>query len=916
MLNPLFDITHLKDHIAAGGLVLTANRRLARSVLAAWGQHCQLQGVRAWPQPPVYALDDWFTECWQELLDGGYPPALAGGIVNPHGERWLWQQVIAADTETPDGDPAAFAELARTAAQQLERWRVPLRQLEYSNHEGCQHLLRWLDGYHKALAQRSLLSREQALGLVSQGFREGILPAPTAIRLVGFQTLPPLYRDILATTGAAVDEHTAPPSNQTMARTAIVDDDDSELLAAARWARVQLDAAPDARIGVVVPNLTSIRTRVERVFRDQLTPAHGLPDSGHAPPPFNISAGVPLARTPLVASALDLLALRAPEHPLRYYCGLLTDPFWGDADSELTARSRAEVLLRELGKAAPSTADFRQQVQRAVSSPNKTSRDGDTQDVLASSDWGIRLQQFNESLRRQPAKALLRDWGSLFSAQLQILGWPGGRTLDSNEYQQWQHWRDLLDEFAALSAIAGPVAPAQALAQLRQMAAATIFQPQTADAPVQVLGLLEAVGLRFDRLWVAGMDASRWPQPPSPNPLLPVALQRQYGMPRSSAEQELHLAQALFENLRSGAAEVIFSHARRDGDGERLPSALIRDLPPWSEPVENTAGQRQIAQPLIIELLGSAQLERVPIGPAPPVARTGTVFAGGSGVLKDQAGCPFNAFAIWRLGATPLEEPVFGLSAPDRGTLVHRCLELLWSRLQTQAALLQLDKQTSAALIAEVVADALRPWQRDRPDLFGPRFVRIERARLHALLSTWLDIDRGRGDFTVIAPEQAVAVDIAGLKLSLRIDRIDQLADGSLVLIDYKTGATKPKVWAGERPEEPQLPLYALSQQAPVAALCLARLSGRAGVDLCGTGRDTNLLPGLVAPATLDLPESWPATLAHWRRVLEQLAREFLDGYAELAFYTRSAADYQGHLLPLNRWPESVTLMDLEGDAR
>lgn len=53
MLNPLFDITPLKDHIATGGLVLTANRRLARSLLAAWGQHCQTQGAEVWPQPPV-----------------------------------------------------------------------------------------------------------------------------------------------------------------------------------------------------------------------------------------------------------------------------------------------------------------------------------------------------------------------------------------------------------------------------------------------------------------------------------------------------------------------------------------------------------------------------------------------------------------------------------------------------------------------------------------------------------------------------------------------------------------------------------------------------------------------------------------------------------------------------------------------
>lgn len=902
MLNPLFDITHLKNHIAAGGLVLTANQRLARSLLDAWGQYCQHQGMEVWRQPPVYALDDWFAECWRALLDRGYQPALIGGIANPHAERWLWQQVIATDEASPDGDPAAYAELARDAWQSLQLWQVPLRQLEHSNHEGCQHLLRWFDGYRKALAQRALITREQAVAIIGRGFGDGVLIAPAAIRLVGFQTLPPLYRAILGVASARVDdtgnvmEVDATESAQSLAMAATLDDDNSEILAAARWAKAQLENGTGTRIGVVFPNLTRIRSRVERVFRDQLTPAHGLPGSGHAPPPFNISAGVPLARTPLVASALNLLALQSPEHPLPYYCQLLTDPFWGDADSELASRARAEVALRELGKIAPSSADCRHQVQRGE-------RDG----LDSGSRLSARLQQFADSLRHQPASASLRDWATHFSAQLGLLGWPVSRTLDSIEFQQLQHWRDLLDQFAALADIAGKVTAGQALAQLRQMAVATPFQAQTADAPVQVLGLLEAVGLRFDRLWVAGMDDSQWPQPPAPNPLLPIALQRQHGLPRSSAEHELALARALFDGLRHSASGVVFSYARRDGDSERLPSALLQGLPPWPAPVADAIGQ-----PLIAELLGSTELERVPLDTAPAVVPTGATFRGGSSVLQDQAGCPFNAFAIWRLGATPLPEPGPGLSAQERGTLVHRCLELLWTRLKTQAALMQLDADAGAGLLAEIIDEALKPWRRERPDLFGTRFTRLESARLQTLLSAWLAIDRERAAFSVIAPEQAISVDIGGLTLSLRIDRIDQLADGSLVLIDYKTGATDPRVWSGERPEEPQLPLYALSVDAPVVALCLARVSGRNGVKLSGTGGDSALLPGLIAPAAIGLPESWPDTLAHWRRVLDQLAREFLGGHAELCFYTRTARDRQGHLLPLNRWPEWTTLRALE----
>jgi len=43
-------------------------------------------------------------------------------------------------------------------------------------------------------------------------------------------------------------------------------------------------------------------------------------------------------------------------------------------------------------------------------------------------------------------------------------------------------------------------------------------------------------------------------------------------------------------------------------------------------------------------------------------------------MVKDQAACPFRAFAAHRLGAEGLQFPHTGLDALERGTLVHRVL--------------------------------------------------------------------------------------------------------------------------------------------------------------------------------------------------------------------------------------------------
>jgi len=260
-------------------------------------------------------------------------------------------------------------------------------------------------------------------------------------------------------------------------------------------------------------------------------------------------------------------------------------------------------------------------------------------------------------------------------------------------------------------------------------------------------------------------------------------------------------------------------------------------------------------------------------GPALPP--TGAAH-GGASLIKDQAACAFRAFAVHRLRAEGIGSPHTGLDAIERGTLVHRVLASVWERLERKDALDAIDGAELEALLAGAADDAIGRKRRDRPTTLGGRFAAIERNRLVRLARAWLDHERGRSGFTVLATEGQRAAGLGTLKLSLRLDRIDQLASGERVVIDYKTGRAAVPSMLGERPDEPQLPLYLTVAEPDAAAVAFAQV--RAGdMRFVGLGRAAGLLPGTKTP-----PVSWDEQRAEWRAELERLAGEFAAGNAEV----------------------------------
>ena len=102
----------------------------------------------------------------------------------------------------------------------------------------------------------------------------------------------------------------------------------------------------------------------------------------------------------------------------------------------------------------------------------------------------------------------------------------------------------------------------------------------------------------------------------------------------------------------------------------------------------------------------------------------------------------------------------------------------------------------------------------------------MEARRLLRLAQDALDLELERSAFEVVDFEREVLHEIGGQTIRLYIDRVDRLSDGGLAIIDYKTGKVDPARWFGDRPEDPQLPLYAVSAGEIPFAVVFAVIRG------------------------------------------------------------------------------------------
>jgi RecB family exonuclease len=303
---------------------------------------------------------------------------------------------------------------------------------------------------------------------------------------------------------------------------------------------------------------------------------------------------------------------------------------------------------------------------------------------------------------------------------------------------------------------------------------------------------------------------------------------------------------------------VVCSHPLYSGEEKLRVSPLIENLPAVGD------GTQPPETAVRTMFFAASVLDRQPIGDAPPLSAD-VEQSGGMRVLEDQAACPFRAFAIHRLAARELDAPELGVSPRERGSVAHAALEILWRELKSQQQLKALSPAEVSGLIQSSVRAALDRTLHRRKKGAIEQFRVLEEDRLERLLESWLEKEKERAPFEVAELEISTAVELGGLKLRIKADRVDRESSGAHAILDYKTAKELSLAgWDGDRPDSPQLPLYAVMSGYPVSKIFFAQLAA---------GKI-----GFLPPEGADVEKRGP----EWKRILERLAADFVEGRADV----------------------------------
>lgn len=872
---------HLSEVFGRGGTVVVPSRQRAHALRLAYAAAQLTQGRRVWASPDALPLEGWLTR-EVERYAAESANSLAGGSAGRDGaalgsggrrgvprllaptEEWLlWRQCTAEATGGLELlNRAALAESLRRASSLAADLDIDLRAIrEPPGTEGG-----LLVAVHRAVEARC-----ETLGAALLPTAVSALPCVGDDRPVvfaGFLAPSPRLQAIAAARAQQGCETLYPPATTVaeLAPPRVVRpaSEPEELERIAEWCRERLSNQADGRLLVVLPGSAGRRERLATLIRQAVDPrgclARGAETESESL--VIIEGGQPLASLPAVSHALASLTLLAGGAlEIESLAEWLRAPWWAEPDPP--SRARLDLWLRERGRLQFDLTSLSAMLRRAPAALAEPAR------VIAT-----RLERAGRSLHESAGTP--REWSERFRAALDVLGWPGARARSSAEQQTLVRFHELLDELGQLSAAARTLRRDLAVQWLTELATRTAYRPADDDAAVTISSTYADPVVRYDAIWVAGLNAEALPQPVAPDPFLPLPAQIAAGWPAASAAGRLEEARALVTAWRAAAAELALSAPVRAEDIELLPSPLLEEWRPVQPPAESRAS---IWLPVRLHRPGLLTEWRDDVGatwdPQLPLPS-------GTRSLELQNQCPFRAYAELRLGSVKLGVPEPGIAPDARGQLLHAALQKLWERLGDSRALRGLSPEALDEWVATCVEDAAATLDgAPEEDSIAQATLARECRRTGRLVRKLLDIERRRPPFRVQQTEYSSRLHLAGQELRLRIDRLDALESGGLAILDYKSGRRVSPDWYGDRPSHPQLLAYLAAVGEDVVAMATVNVTARE-IRFDGVAASEELLPkvaGVKAPKG-ESRDPWQSWVREWRGLVERLAIAFAAGHA------------------------------------
>lgn len=853
-------------------VIITATDRLARDLHIRAGLLHRDSGLTVWERPAILSLREWTTSVWEAC----WPDTQ---LLHPIQETVLYKQIIdASNAGQALLNTASTARMVRRSAALMVTYRIDRNHHSFRDSPEATAFLEWYDALDKKLKKHHWTTPERMVDELIQFIHAGKASAPPKVAFVGFTEITPQEIDLHAAMAAQGCELTFLDrigESEAVTRCVRPETPTTELRAAAGWAREKLlpfakDPAKAPRLAILVPKLSSCRTRLEALLAEVVAPQHLTPTDHEHAVPWRFSQGGVLAEHDVIAAALTALGIRRYGNDCHLISRFLLNRRYGNGP-EYYARAAIDYALRENAGRTISLSEVLYLARR----------DGAT----SCPQFAERLSCLDGILKLENGSVLPSEWVNRFRDRLRCLGWPGG-TLSSSGFQAMRAWEECLSLFASMDSQLGKIRARAALGYLTEIVSSREHQPRVPYAqPIQILEYEEAVGMRFDAALVVGMDATSLPPPLDPYPFVPIDVQRQYQVPAAVPETSLSHGEHLLAQLAHVATEVIFSCPATTDDGIDLyPCPLVDG---WKDATTLDAGQASHREGILVS---GPQAKLPAADPIPRVVDANAeAVRGGSRILESFAEQPFIAFARHRLNLQPFPAHEAGINSKIQGLMVHDVLKRVWDNLKNSAALQALTTEAQIALVRDCVEQSVKDGKYLIPWRHGKRLVELEKERVIALVDAWLHVERKRPEvFDVIHRETPTKGVLAGLDMPFRIDRVDRITDAAgqdrYLVIDYKSGAeVNAAGWDSSHPKSPQLPLYATV--AELKPLGIPRVDGitfahvaEGDLRFVGLTNWTDaLVPGEKGVAKID---DWTGLQRDWHAALEDMARRFMAGEA------------------------------------
>ncbi|MCS6761752.1 MAG: double-strand break repair protein AddB [Candidatus Devosia symbiotica] len=335
------------------------------------------------------------------------------------------------------------------------------------------------------------------------------------------------------------------------------------------------------------------------------------------------------------------------------------------------------------------------------------------------------------------------------------------------------------------------------------MLGAQVRTQQDRRSDIAIWGQLEARLQNPDLLILAALNEDKWPEPADPGTWLSRGMRLAAGLSPPEWRQGLaahDFAQAV------GNAEVIIAYADRVGSSPAIASRLLQRLQAFAGVATaagwQTKGAHWLEQARRLDAVDQTQPASRP-APNPPASTRPRALSVTE--IETLMRSPYDVYAKHILRLRPLDPLGDSPDSRERGTIIHDIFaEFVDKNCDVMAPdaidmLMVIAAEKFAGL--DAIGERRDIWLR-RFHTAAAQFLDFERARDPMVAQRHAEID---GELSLHLKES--------FTLRGRADRIDVLNDGTLEIIDFKTGSLPTKD-AMQAFEVPQLLLEAQIAQA------------------------------------------------------------------------------------------------------